>query len=92
MDEIKAIEQLRAAVLQDLGILRQHKADHHATEQRIALYQDKSGWAQQRVSTGYVDVAGLWVIAQWLNEEKANLSKPKPQRKSCAVTSHAREC
>ncbi|MGH8612417.1 MAG: hypothetical protein ACREYF_10345 [Gammaproteobacteria bacterium] len=72
LDEIKAIEQLRAAVLQDLGVLRQHEADHHATHQRIALYQDKSGWAQQRVSTGYDDVIGLWDIAQRLNEEKAN--------------------
>ncbi len=62
-------------MLQDLGVLRQHEADHHATQQRIALYQDKSGWAQERVSTGYDDVAGLWDIAQRLNEEKANLSK-----------------
>jgi len=75
LDEIKAIEELRAAVLQDLGVLRQHEADHQATEQRIALYEDKSGWAQQRVSTGYDDVTGLWDIAQRLTEEKASLSK-----------------
>ena len=75
LDEIKAVEQLRAAVLQDLGVLRQHEADYQATQLRIALWKDKSGWAQQRVSTGYDDVTGLWDVAQKLNEEKANISK-----------------
>jgi hypothetical protein len=75
LDEIKAIEQLRAAVLQDLGVLRQHEADYQATQLRIALWKDKSGWAQQRVSTGYDDVTGLWDVAQKLNEEKSNLGK-----------------
>jgi hypothetical protein len=75
LDEIKAVEQLRATVLQDLGVLRQHEADYQATQLRIALWKDKSGWAQQRVSTGYDDVTGLWDVAQKLNEEKANMSK-----------------
>jgi hypothetical protein len=75
LDEIKAVEQLRATVLQDLGVLRQHEVDYQATQLRIALWKDKSGWAQQRVSTGYDDVTGLWDVAQKLNEEKANISK-----------------
>jgi hypothetical protein len=75
LDEIKAVEQLRTTVLQDLGVLRQHEADYQATQLRIALWKDKSGWAQQRVSTGYDDVSGLWDVAQKLNEEKANISK-----------------
>jgi hypothetical protein len=75
LDEIKAVEQLRTAVLQDLGVLRQHEADYQATQLRIALWKDKSGWAQQRVSTGYDDVTGLWDVAQKLNEEKSNLGK-----------------
>ncbi len=37
LDEIKAVEQLRTAVLQDLGVLRQHEADYQATQLRIAL-------------------------------------------------------
>lgn len=75
LDEIKAVEQLRTAVLQDLGVLRQHEADYQATQLRITLWKDKSSWAQQRVSTGYDDVTGLWDVAQKLNEEKANMSK-----------------
>jgi hypothetical protein len=75
LDEIRAVEQLRTAVLQDLGVLRQHEADYQATQLRIALWKDKSSWAQQRVSTGYDDVTGLWDVAQKLNEEKANISK-----------------
>jgi hypothetical protein len=75
LDEIKAVEELRAAVLQDLGVLRQHEADYQATQLRIALWKDKSSWAQQRVSTGYDDVTGLWDVAQKLNEEKTNLGK-----------------
>jgi hypothetical protein len=75
LDEIKAVEEVRAAVLQDLGVLRQHEADYQATQLRIALWKDKSSWAQQHVSTGYDDVSGLWDVAQKLNEEKANISK-----------------
>jgi hypothetical protein len=75
LDEIKAVKQLRATVLQDLGVLRQHEVDYQATQLRIALWKDKSGWAQQRVSTGYDDVTGLWDVAQKLNEEKTNLGK-----------------
>jgi hypothetical protein len=75
LDEIKAVEELRAAVLQDLGVLRQHEADYRATQLRIALWKDKSGWSQQRVNTGYDDVSGLWDVAGKLNEEKANIAK-----------------
>ncbi|MGH8572011.1 MAG: hypothetical protein ACREX8_05475, partial [Gammaproteobacteria bacterium] len=75
LNEVKAVEELRAAVLQDLGVLRQHEADYQATEQRIALWSDKSGWAQQRVNAGYDDVTGLWDVAQKLTEERANGSK-----------------
>jgi hypothetical protein len=75
LDEIKAVEQLRTAVLQDLGVLRQHEADYQATQLRIALWKDKSSWTQQRVSTGYDDVSSLWDVAQKLNEEKTNLGK-----------------
>lgn len=31
LNEVKAVEELRAAVLQDLGMLRQHEADYQAT-------------------------------------------------------------
>jgi hypothetical protein len=75
LNEVKAIEELRGAVLQDLGVLRQHEADYQATEQRIALWSDKSGWAQQRVNAGYDDATGLWDVATKLTEEKANRSK-----------------
>jgi hypothetical protein len=75
LDEIKAVEQLRTMVLQDLGVLRQHEADYQATQLRIALWKDKSGWAQERVKVGYDDVSGLWDVAQKLNEEKTNLGK-----------------
>jgi hypothetical protein len=75
LDEIKAVEQLRAAVLQDLGVLRQHETDYQATQLRIALWKDKSGWSQQRVNAGYDDVSGLWDVAGKLNEEKANIAK-----------------
>jgi hypothetical protein len=75
LDEIKAVEQLRTAVLQDLGVLRQHEADYQATQLRITLWKDKSGWSQQRVNAGYDDVSGLWDVAGKLNEEKANIAK-----------------
>jgi hypothetical protein len=75
LNEVKAVEELRGAVLQDLGVLRQHEADYQATEQRIALWSDKSGWAQQRVNAGYDDVTGLWDVATKLTEERANMSK-----------------
>jgi hypothetical protein len=45
LNEVKAVEELRAAVLQDLGVLWQHEADYQATEQYIALWKDKSSWA-----------------------------------------------
>lgn len=75
LNEVRAVEELRAAVLQDLGVLRQHEVDYQATEQRITLWSDKSGWAQERVKTGYDDAAGLWDVAQRLTEEKASRSK-----------------
>jgi hypothetical protein len=75
LDEVKAVEQLRAAVLQDLGVLRQHEAEYKASQVRVALWKDKSGWSQQRVNAGYDDVSGLWDVAQKLNEEKTNLGK-----------------
>jgi hypothetical protein len=75
LDEIKAVEQLRTAVLQDLGVLRQHEAEYKASQLRVALWKDKSGWSQQRVNAGYDDVSGLWDVAQKLNEEKTNLGK-----------------
>jgi hypothetical protein len=75
LEEVKAVEELRAKVLQDLGVLRQHEAEYEAAELRLALWRDKSGWAQERVKAGYDDVPGLWDIAQKLNEEKAHLGQ-----------------
>lgn len=62
-------------MLQDLGVLRQHEAEHEAALLRLTLWRDKSGWAQARVKAGYDEVSGLWDIAQRLNEEKARLSQ-----------------
>jgi hypothetical protein len=75
LDEIRAVEQLRTAVLQDLGVLRQHEAEYKASQLRVALWKDKSGWSQQRVNAGYDDVSGLWDVAGKLNEERANVAK-----------------
>jgi hypothetical protein len=75
LEEIKAIEEVRAKVLQDLGQLRQHEAELTAVQARLKYWKDKSGWAQQRVNTGYDNVDGLWDVAKQLNEEKASADK-----------------
>ena len=59
----------------DLGQLRQHEAELTAVQARLRYWKDKSGRAQQRVNTGYDDVAGLWEVAKQLNEEKASADK-----------------
>jgi hypothetical protein len=71
VEETRAIEELQAKALADMGALRQQEADLAATETKLKFYADKSGWLQKRVKDGFSDADELWTIGQKLTEERA---------------------
>ncbi|ADE16981.1 conserved hypothetical protein (plasmid) [Nitrosococcus halophilus Nc 4] len=75
LEETRAREQVRSQVLQVMAQLRAQEADLAAAQTRLKFYRDKSGWAQQRVKTGYDEVEDLWTLAQKLNETQATVEK-----------------
>ncbi len=77
VEEVRAIDEIRAKAMADLGALRQHEADLAFAESKVAFFSEKSAWLQQRVEKGYEDAANLWDIGKTLNEERAAAERIK---------------
>ncbi|ABA56549.1 MULTISPECIES: hypothetical protein [Nitrosococcus] len=75
LEETRALEQTRNQALQGMAQLRVYEADLAAAKTQLQFYRDKSGWAQQRVESGYEEVENLWTLAQKLNEAQASVEK-----------------
>jgi hypothetical protein len=71
VEETRAMAELQAKALADMGALRQQEADLAAAETRIKFYADKSGWLQRRVKDGFGAAEDLWTVGQKLTEERA---------------------
>jgi len=71
VEETRAMDEVRTAILGEMGSLRQNEADLEASETRLKFYADKSAWLQKRVDQGFSDSVELWDIGQKLHEERA---------------------
>lgn len=75
VEETRALQELRAKALADMGALRQHEADLTAAETQLKFYGDKSTWLQKRVREGYSETEELWTIGQKLNDTRATAER-----------------
>jgi hypothetical protein len=75
VEETRAIDQVRAKVLAEMGQLRQHEADLTASETRLEFLESQSTWLQRRVEDGFSDSAELWDIGKKLHEERATAAR-----------------
>jgi hypothetical protein len=75
VEEIRAIDELRAKVLTDIGQLRQHELDLQAAETKVGLYTKESPWLQQRVKAGFEDTPALWTLGHKLTDERAAVER-----------------
>jgi hypothetical protein len=75
VEETRALQDLQAKALTDMGALRQHEADVTAAETQLKFYSDKSTWLQKRVKEGYAESEELWSLGQKLNDSRATAER-----------------
>jgi len=71
IEEVRALDEIRTRVFEDISLLRQHEADLEAAEMKAEFLVQKKNWAKKRVDQGYDALDQLWETVSQLSDEKA---------------------
>lgn len=71
IEEVRALDEIRTRVFEDISLLRQHEADLEAAETKAEFLKQKKDWAKKRVDQGFDALDQLWETVSQLSDEIA---------------------
>lgn len=75
IEEVRALDEIRTRVFEDISLLRQHEADLEAAEMKAKFLGQKKDWAKKRVDQGYDALDLLWETVSQLSDQKAEAKR-----------------
>ena len=72
IEEVRALDEIRTRVFEDISLLRQHEADLEAAVMKVVFLNTKKDWAEKRVGQGFDALDQLWETVSQLSDEMAS--------------------